>query len=120
MKEQKDGIAVTFEGEDVEKKEQTFDRVLVSSAAGPTREPGLEKTSVQLDERGFIQVDERGARTSRTIYAIGDVAGEPMLAHKASHEGGRRRGHRRRARSRSSRSRSRPSCSPTRRSPGAA
>ena len=49
--------------------------------------PGLEKTKVQVDRRGFIVVDEARRTAEPAIYAIGDVAGEPMLAHKASHEG---------------------------------
>jgi len=48
---------------------------------------GLEKTKVEIDPRGFIKVDAQGRTAEPTIYAIGDVVGEPMLAHKASHEG---------------------------------
>ena len=49
--------------------------------------PGLDKTKAEVDQRGFIKVDARRRTAEPTIYAIGDVAGEPMLAHKASHEG---------------------------------
>ena len=49
--------------------------------------PGLDKTKVEVDARGFIKVDARRRTAEPTLYAIGDVAGEPMLAHKASHEG---------------------------------
>src|SRR5207248_4148929 len=49
--------------------------------------PGLDKTRVQLDKRGFIVVDEQRRTGEPSIFAIGDVIGEPMLAHKASHEG---------------------------------
>jgi dihydrolipoamide dehydrogenase len=87
MKQVKDGIAVTFEGEGTT-GDQTFDRVLVSIGRRPNSAiPGLEKTRVQIDTRGFIVVDESRRTGEPTIYAIGDVAGEPMLAHKASHEG---------------------------------
>ena len=89
MKEAKDGIAVTFEGElpDGVAKEQTFDRVLVSVGRKPNSAvPGLDKTKVQVGQRGFIEVDEARRTAEPTIYAIGDVVGEPMLAHKASHE----------------------------------
>ena len=89
-KEAKDGIAVTFEGELPEgvAKEQTFDRVLVSVGRKPNSAvPGLEKTKVKVGQRGFIEVDEARRTAEPTIYAIGDVVGEPMLAHKASHEG---------------------------------
>jgi len=88
-KEAKDGIAVTFEGELPEgvAKEQTFDRVLVSVGRKPNSAvPGLEKTRVKVGQRGFIEVDEARRTAEPTIYAIGDVVGEPMLAHKASHE----------------------------------
>ena len=86
MKEQKDGIAVTFEG-DLEKKEQTFDRVLVSIGRKPNPVPGIEKTRVKVNQRGFIEVDGARRTADPKIFAIGDVVGEPMLAHKASHEG---------------------------------
>jgi dihydrolipoamide dehydrogenase len=88
-KEAKNGIAVTFEGELPEgvAKEQTFDRVLVSVGRKPNSAvPGLEKTRVKVGQRGFIEVDEARRTAEPTIYAIGDVVGEPMLAHKASHE----------------------------------
>jgi dihydrolipoyl dehydrogenase len=86
MKEQKSGIAVTFEG-DVEKKEQTFDRVLVSIGRKPNPVPGVEKTKVKVNQRGFIEVDPARRTADPKIFAIGDIVGEPMLAHKASHEG---------------------------------
>ena len=87
IKEVKNGIAVTFEGEG-KSGDQTFDRVLVSIGRKPNSAiPGLDKTKVQVDKRGFIVVDDSRRTAEPTIYAIGDVAGEPMLAHKASHEG---------------------------------
>ncbi|HTI37461.1 MAG TPA: dihydrolipoyl dehydrogenase [Vicinamibacterales bacterium] len=68
--------------------ERTFDRVLMSIGRRPNSSiPGLDTTGVQVDKRGFIIVDERRRTADPAIYAIGDVAGEPMLAHKASHEG---------------------------------
>jgi dihydrolipoamide dehydrogenase len=89
MKEAGDGVAVTFDGELPEgmAKEQTFDRVLVSIGRRPNSAvPGLDKTKVKVNARGFIEVDEARCTAEPTIYAIGDVVGEPMLAHKASHE----------------------------------
>jgi dihydrolipoamide dehydrogenase len=86
MQEKKNGIAVTFEG-DVEKKEQTFDRVLVSIGRKPNPVPGIEHTGVEVTERGFVVVNPARQTAEPNIYAIGDVVGEPMLAHKASHEG---------------------------------
>ena len=85
----KGGIAVTFEGQLPEgmANEQTFDRVLVSVGRRPNSAvPGLDKTQVKVNQRGFIEVTEARATAEPTIYAIGDVVGEPMLAHKASHE----------------------------------
>ena len=81
------GIRVTFEGKD-HPAEQVFDRVLVSVGRRPNSKiPGLERTQVQVDQRGFIMVDEQRRTHEPSIFAIGDVVGEPMLAHKASHEG---------------------------------
>jgi len=84
------GIRVVFEGAGVteDAREQVFDRVLVSVGRRPNASvPGLGKTKVQLTERGFIVVDEQMRTAEPSIFAIGDVVGEPMLAHKASHEG---------------------------------
>jgi dihydrolipoamide dehydrogenase len=86
MKAAKTGITVTLEGADVP-PEITYDYVLVSIGRRPNaRVPGLDKTRVQVTDRGFIQTDHQRRTDEPTIYAIGDVAGEPMLAHKASHE----------------------------------
>jgi dihydrolipoamide dehydrogenase len=91
MKEAKDGLAVTFEGEGLPAdapRERTFDRVLVSVGRRPNSAiPGLDRTKVKVNARGFIEVDAARRTAEPSIYAIGDVVGEPMLAHKASHEG---------------------------------
>ena len=89
MKEAGEGIAVTFEGEGLgdRSKEQTFDRVLVSIGRRPNPVPGLDKTKVKVNQRGFVEVNQQLQTAEPSIYAIGDVVGEPMLAHKASHEG---------------------------------
>ncbi|MEX1127433.1 MAG: dihydrolipoyl dehydrogenase [Vicinamibacterales bacterium] len=89
MKAQKNGIAVTFEpGQGAGgTPEQTFDRVLVSIGRKPNAVPGIEKTKVAVTPRGFVEVNAARQTAEPTIYAIGDVVGEPMLAHKASHEG---------------------------------
>jgi dihydrolipoamide dehydrogenase len=87
VKPEAKGLRVTFEG-NVDPKEQLFDRVLVSVGRRPNSQiPGLERTHVQVDQRGFIMVDEQRRTHEPSIFAIGDVVGEPMLAHKASHEG---------------------------------
>ena len=81
----KSGIKVTFEGS--APGEQTFDRVLVAIGRRPNSKiPGLDKTAVKIDARGFVEHDGQRRTAEPTIFAIGDVAGEPMLAHKASHE----------------------------------
>ena len=88
MEEQADGVKVTFEGEQANPKEQVFDQVLLSIGRKPNGQvPGIERTRVEVDARGFIKVDAQRRTAEPSIYAIGDVAGEPMLAHKASHEG---------------------------------
>ena len=67
---------------------QEYDLVLVSVGRAPnTRNIGLENTKVQVIERGFVKVDSQLRTADPNIVAIGDVAGEPMLAHKATHEG---------------------------------
>lgn len=86
LKATKTGIEATLAGEGVTPK-QTFDRVLVSIGRRPNNKGfGLETTGVQLDEKGFIKVDKQRRTNVPHILAIGDVAGEPMLAHKATRE----------------------------------
>ena len=88
VKEESSGIRVTFDGLEVKEREKVFDKVLVSVGRKPNSEiPGLEKTQVKVGDRGFIQVNKQLQTDDPSIYAIGDVVGEPMLAHKASHEG---------------------------------
>jgi dihydrolipoamide dehydrogenase len=81
------GVEVTF-ARAGERHKALFDRVLVSVGRQPNTDGiGLQNTKVTLDERGFIVVDEQRRTTDRKIFAIGDVSGDPMLAHKASREG---------------------------------
>jgi len=87
LEERKDGVVVTLEGE-VNEPKQTFDRVLVAIGRKPnSANIGLENTSVKVDERGFVQVDEERRTGDERIFAIGDVVGGLMLAHKAKFEG---------------------------------
>jgi dihydrolipoamide dehydrogenase len=80
-------VEVAFEGPGKFGTEQ-FDRVLVSVGRRPnSRGFGLENTDVEIDARGFVQVDRQMRTADPHILAIGDIAGEPMLAHKATHEG---------------------------------
>jgi len=88
VKEETNGIRVTFDGPEVKEREQVFDKVLVSVGRKPNSEiAGLDKTQVRIGPKGFIQVNKQLQTEDPVIYAIGDVVGEPMLAHKASHEG---------------------------------
>ena len=88
VKEEANGIRVCFDGKDVKEREKVFDKVLVSVGRKPNSEiPGLDRTQVRVGQRGFIQANKHLQTDDPSIYAIGDVIGEPMLAHKASHEG---------------------------------
>ncbi len=84
----KDGIHVSFEGEEAPKEVQIYDRVLVSIGRKPNgNNIGAEHAGVAVDERGFIAVDKQMRTNVSHIFAIGDIVGQPMLAHKATHEG---------------------------------
>jgi dihydrolipoamide dehydrogenase len=90
MEETDAGVSVTFEGAGAEGngRTRTFDRVLISIGRRPNGAvPGLDRTKVEVNARGFVEVNEHLRTAEPSIYAIGDVVGEPMLAHKASHEG---------------------------------
>jgi dihydrolipoamide dehydrogenase len=87
LAEDGNGVAVTLEGE-IAEPQQRFDRVLVAIGRSPaSRGIGLENTRVQLDDRGFVVVDEQMRTADEKIFAVGDVAGGMMLAHKATREG---------------------------------
>ena len=87
MADKGQAIEVTFEG-NVDRKVQQFSRVLVSVGRRPNSDGlGLEATKVQVDKQGFVTVDAQRRTAEPRIWAIGDVAGQPMLAHKAAHEG---------------------------------
>jgi len=84
----KDGIHVTFEGEEAPKEPQVYDRVLVAIGRRPNgKNIGAENAGVAVDDRGFINVDKQMRTNVSHIFAIGDIVGQPMLAHKATHEG---------------------------------
>jgi len=84
--ETKKGLTVQFEGKTDEK--QSFDRVLVAVGRRPNSgDIGLEKIGLEPDDAGFITVDQQCRTSLENIFAIGDVAGQPMLAHKAMREG---------------------------------
>ena len=86
-KAQKNGISCSFEGESIPSG-KLFDRVLVAVGRVPNgKRIGADKAGVAVGERGFIDVDAQMRTNVRHIFAIGDIIGQPMLAHKATHEG---------------------------------
>ncbi|MCH8083191.1 MAG: dihydrolipoyl dehydrogenase [Myxococcales bacterium] len=87
IKAQQDGLEVSFEGGDAPESDR-FDRVLVAVGRRPNGHAiDARKAGVAVDDRGFIAVDSQMRTNAPHIYAIGDIVGEPMLAHKATHEG---------------------------------
>jgi len=87
LEDRGDGIEVFFEGPDGATS-QTFSRVLVAVGRRPNSDGiGLENTDVVVDVKGFVGVDGQQRTADPRILAIGDVCGEPMLAHRASHQG---------------------------------
>ena len=88
LQEESEGMRARFEGTGATEAEQVYDKVLVAVGRRPQTDGlGLENTRVALDARGFVQVDPQRRTHEPTIYGIGDITGEPMLAHKAAHEG---------------------------------
>jgi len=81
------GINVSFEGKDAPETD-TFDKVLLAIGRSPNgKMVSAENAGVEVDERGFIKVDKQQRTNVANIFAIGDLTGQPMLAHKATHEG---------------------------------
>ena len=88
VKEHSNRLKVKLEGEKVDNPEMEFDKVLVSVGRKPvTQGLGLENTKIEIDEQGFVVVDKQLRTGDPSIFAIGDIVGNPMLAHKASAEG---------------------------------
>ncbi|CAB3630928.1 dihydrolipoyl dehydrogenase [Achromobacter pestifer] len=84
----KDGIYVTFEGEGAPKEPQRYDLVLQAVGRSPNgKKIGADRAGIAVTDRGFIEVDRQMRTNVPHIYAIGDIVGQPMLAHKAVHEG---------------------------------
>jgi len=87
IKDTKSGIKIKFEGSE-ETSEETFDRVLVSVGRRPVTDGlGIDNTGIQISEKGFILTDDKCQTNDPSIFAIGDIVGGAMLAHKASAEG---------------------------------
>ena len=88
LEENGKGVRAHLAGEEVQEAAPVFDRVLVAVGRRPNSQGlGLENTRVQVDGKGFIQTDQQRRTAEERIFAVGDVAGEPMLAHKAAYEG---------------------------------
>jgi dihydrolipoamide dehydrogenase len=88
MNESKEGIKVKIQNKEGRTEEQEYDYVLMSVGRKPdTSGLGLENTKVKTNAKGWIEVNQQMRTADPNIYAIGDIVGEPMLAHKASHEG---------------------------------
>jgi dihydrolipoamide dehydrogenase len=84
----REGILVAFEGEQAPPEPQLYDLVLVSVGRSPNgKKIGAERAGVAVSDRGFIPVDGQMRTNVAHIFAIGDIVGQPMLAHKATHEG---------------------------------
>lgn len=84
----KDGVWVSFEGEEAPRDAERYDMVLYATGRSPNgKKIGAKNAGIQVDERGFISVDKQQRTNVSHIYAIGDIVGQPMLAHKAVHEG---------------------------------
>ncbi len=84
----KDGLYVSFEGKNAPAEPVKYDKVLVAVGRRPNGSLlSADKAGVKVDERGFINVDKQMRTNVSHIYAIGDLVGQPMLAHKAVHEG---------------------------------
>jgi dihydrolipoamide dehydrogenase len=87
MAAKKDGVHVSFEGKNAPEGTVVYDRVLVSIGRCPNgKNIGAENAGVTVDDRGFIAVDKQMRTNVPHIFAIGDIVGQPMLAHKATHE----------------------------------
>jgi dihydrolipoamide dehydrogenase len=87
IKAQRNGLKVTFEG-DKAPKPQLYNKVLIAVGRRPNgHKIGADRAGVKVDDAGFIQVDNQMRTNVANIFAIGDIVGNPMLAHKATHEG---------------------------------
>ena len=88
MKAADDGVHVVLDGPDIAEPNRIFDKTLICVGRKPNSQGlNLHDTRITTDKRGFIEVDAQRRTAEPHIFAIGDVAGEPMLAHKASAEG---------------------------------
>lgn len=88
LKDDGDGVLVTVQPPEGDAIEEKFDRVLISIGRRPNTENlGIEHTRIEVDPRGFVRTDGQCRTNEAHIYAIGDISGDPMLAHRATHQG---------------------------------
>ncbi len=88
LKEENGQVKAVFEDKEGNKHEENFDKALIAVGMKPNTDLiGLENTGIEMDDKGFIKVDEQRRTTEKHILAIGDITGSPMLAHKANREG---------------------------------
>ncbi len=88
LSEQEAGVEVQFKNDQGETRTEQYERILIAMGRTPyTKDLGLEKTGIKLDEKGFIIVDEKQQTAEPSIFAIGDVVAGPMLAHRAMRQG---------------------------------
>lgn len=87
LREEGEGVVATLSGAEVETEERAYDAVLVAVGRRPNSgDLGLDQIAATTDERGFIEVDHQMRTAEPSVFAVGDVVGEPMLAHKSTHE----------------------------------
>jgi dihydrolipoamide dehydrogenase len=86
--EQKDnGIKVYLEGQNIEQKERVYEKVLVAVGRKPnSANTGLENTKIEVDDKGFVKIRNNCRTDDASIYAVGDITGPPLLAHRATHQ----------------------------------
>lgn len=88
VRERDGGVKATFKGPDAPGGEQDFDKVLLTVGRKPLLDNlGLDNTAVEVDSKGYIKTDSQKRTAESSVFAVGDVAGPPLLAHKATHEG---------------------------------
>lgn len=88
LEENQGGLKAVFEGTNIGKKEAVYEKILVAVGRRPnTDNIGLENTNIQLDDRGYVRIDENCLTGADSIYAVGDITGTPQLAHRATHQG---------------------------------
>ena len=87
LKQKDNGIEVSLEGQNIENKERVFEKVLVAIGRKPnSTNTGLENTKIEIDDRGFVKIRNTCRTSDASIYAVGDVTGPPLLAHRATHQ----------------------------------